>query len=475
MLSLRKKLVIVAGYCVPVNRRGRVGEALPALVALLLLIVFVVLVAPTTGRAAPAEAECSVNSGREFQRADPASVGLDGAALDSAIAFAVGRNRATVQVFRHNCLVATAPNNEQYANVAWNLWSVAKSVVSMATGIAYGDGRIGLDDPIGDYLAPGLGDARHRALTVRELLTETSGLRSATASEGVTGITQVDPDVVRQALATPFTYAPGTTYEYNQRAVDLLAYVVEQAVGQSFQDFVQSRLFDPLGIARTDYYWAKDRSGNTYGYSYLFMPPNDLSKLGLLMSARGSWNGRQVISSDYVRQAVSPSPTFACYGFLIPVNSTDCADGISGAPIGTFSFAGFGLQNSFVLPELDMVVTWTGVFGNISDYGPSGVLRNQSELTYMFFQKLLGSVRDSPVTIPGPYREPPIPPPNPNDFTDLDITLGVFGIGPAAYPDCTVFSCTGESLVPPLSGLPPGCVIVGCFGDDPLTPGIRAG
>ena len=443
-----------------------------ALPVMLLFFACVVGVRAAAAEPVP-EKECTVSSGRVQETALPEEVGLDSVALARAVDFAAQRNRATVQIFRHNCLVATAPDNEQRADTAWNLFSVAKSVVSMATGVAYDEGKLGLDDAIGRYLPVGVGDEAHRGLTIRQLLTETSGLRSATVSEGVTGLTQLDPDVVRQALATPFAYRPGTVYEYNQRAVDLLSYVVERAVGQPFQSYVQEKLFDPLGILKTDFYWARDRSGNTYGYSYLYMPPNDLSKLGLLLSMKGSWNGTRLLSENYLRQALTPSEKNPCYGFLLWLNPPSCDDPVpSGAPEDTFAMSGFGLQNAFVVPSLDMVITWTGVLGNYSNYGVLGVIQNSSELTHNFFRDLLAAVRDVEVADPGPYVELPIRSLDPGQYTDLDITLGILGIGPSAYPGCTVLDCNGQFLVPPLSDLPPGCVLIGCFGTAPGTPRI---
>ncbi|WP_446225724.1 hypothetical protein ACTWPB_12020 [Nocardia sp. IBHARD005] len=99
----------------------------------------------------------------------------------------------------------------------------------------------------------------------------------------------------------PIERPQGAMFRYSQRAVDLLVYVVQQAVGEDFQAFAQRKLFDPLGIARSDYYWARDRAGNTYGHAHLILPPDDFAKLVLLVGNQGRWNSQQVISEDYLQ------------------------------------------------------------------------------------------------------------------------------------------------------------------------------
>ncbi|MEU1524805.1 serine hydrolase [Nocardia rhamnosiphila] len=416
-------------------------------------------------------ARCEVSSGREPARATPEQVGLDAARLTDALTFAAGRNRLNIQVFRHNCLVGEGPGNARTGNTPWNVWSVTKSVVSLLTGIAAGAGRIDIEAPIGRYLPPELGDAQHRAITVENLLTETSGMRTGVVTEGLTGAVPLDPNSAVQALGVPLDHEPGTVFTYSQRTVDLLSYVLELAVGEPLQDFAQRELFGPLGIERGDRYWARDRSGHTYGYAHLLIPPNDLAKLGLLVAGNGNWNGRQLVPAAYLSRATAPSTTNPCYGYLF-WTGPGCAENASFLPPDTYAMSGVGLQNVFVVPSLDLVVVWTGVFGNMSAYGPAGVIAHTDELPHEFFRRLMAAFYEPPVPDPGPYVEPPLRT-DPNSYIDTDILLAVFGIGGSAYPGCDVFACLGEPLAAPFSDAPPGCVLLVCLGNDPRTPGIH--
>ncbi|WP_433682027.1 serine hydrolase domain-containing protein [Nocardia sp. CA-119907] len=414
---------------------------------------------------------CGVSSGREFERAAPEQVGLDSELVAQAMAFAAGRNRLNVQVFRHNCLVGEGPTNEQTGNVAWNIWSATKSIVSLLAGIAWDQGKLDLEAPIGQYLPPGLGDEQHRSITVQNLLTETSGMKVGVLTEGITGVIPVDPNSAVQALGVPLDHPPGAVFSYSQRNVDLLSYVIELAVGEPLQQFAQRELFDPLGIERGDYYWARDRAGHTYGYAHLLIPPNDFAKLGLLVSNNGRWGTQQLVSQTYLRKAHQPSPTNKCYGYLFWVGP-GCAETPDFLPTDVYTMAGLGMQNVFIVPSLDLTVVWTGVFGNVSSEGILGTVQDTAELPYEFFRLLFAAFQDHRVPDPGPYVEPPLVL-DPNRFVDTNILIAVFGVGPAAYPGCNVFSCLNYPLSPPFADTAPGCVILFCLGPYPRTPGIR--
>ncbi|MFD3707610.1 serine hydrolase domain-containing protein [Nocardia sp. NPDC058658] len=420
--------------------------------------------------AAP-RASCEVTSGRELARAEPEQVGLDSVKLESALQFAATRNRLNVQIFRHNCLVGEGLRNGETGNTPWNIWSVTKSVVSMLAGIASDQGKLDVAAPIDRYLPAGLGDAVHRSITVENLLTETSGMKVGVLSEGITAVIPIDPHSAVQALSVELSNPPGTTFSYSQRNVDLLSYVIQLAVGEPLQQFAQRELFDPLGIPRSDYYWASDRSGHTYGYAHLMLPPNDLAKVGLLVANDGRWGADRVISADYLRKARTPSKANPCYGYLFWLGA-DCGEAPEFLPDDTFFMSGLGLQNVFFLPSLDMTVMWTGPFGNQTAYGPSGILAHAEELPHEFFRRLFAAITDTKVPTAEPYVEPPLEF-DAGKLIDANILLAVFGIGPGAYPGCTVFDCLNQPLAAPFASIPPGCAILACVGNDPRTPGIR--
>lgn len=457
------------------------------LAVLVMAVVPGLLAGPAAAR--PVQRQCAVPAadGRS-ETARPEQVSIDSTRLATAVRFAASRMRTNIQVYRNNCLIGTGPLNGVSGNVPWNLFSSTKSVVSILAGIAYTQHRLRLDDSIADYLPRGLVDRDHAEITVRDLLQQTSGLREAIASEGLTAIADVDSDVVRQALATPVEHRPGTYFEYTQRAPDLLAAVVQHAVGEDLQTFAQRNLFDPLGIRREDYHWARDRSGNTYGFAFLFLPPNDFARLGLLMVNGGRWGERQILSPEYVRMATTPSRTNPCYAFLFWVNHSPCTGPtfpsrqlsvpagrqlIAGMPSDAYAMVGFLQQNNFVVPSLGLLVTWTGVLGDVSaDPGTVLSANPNSELYHDFFRLLAAAFVHPKLPDPGPYV--------PSVNLDLDlgrvidpnVMAGAVGLGPYAPPGCTAISCGPVPLRLPLQGNP-GCFALTCVPGLPQSPGRR--
>ncbi|WP_240691370.1 serine hydrolase domain-containing protein [Amycolatopsis nivea] len=407
--------------------------------------------APSAAATGSTAKPCALPSSGGFESASPAQEALDPAAVRKAVAYAATHLRLSVQVFRNNCRVGTGPLDPITEEVPWNVWSSTKSVVSMLTGIAIGQGRLGLDDPIGKHLPTGAGwgDAAHRAITVRQLLDESSGLKQSIFAETATAGT--DENVAQEALAQPLTHRPGTRFAYGQRDPDLLAYVVQRAVGEDLQEFAQRNLFAPIGIPRSSYFWLRDRAGNTYGYAFLFIPPLQYAKLGLLMQNDGAWNGHQVVPADYVHHAGKPSSTNGCYGFLFWTNAgTPCASGpevttrtmLPSAPRDTYLMIGAFHQNNFVIPSLKMTVSWTGFLGDTTPDigGLTSGSPNVSDLYYTFFRILMRGVRDKQVPDPGPYTLPSTTF-DPDGANDLDPSVLLTDALPNST--CNLLFCDG--------------------------------
>jgi CubicO group peptidase (beta-lactamase class C family) len=128
--------------------------------------------------------------------------------------FAETRLRTSVQVFRDNCLVASDPVGALTGDVPWNIFSSTKSVVSMLAGIAYTQGKLDIDAPIGRYLPAGIGDTAHRAITVRDLLTQSSGLQQSILTEAAPGLAAADENAPAQAMALPLQYKRTRALQY---------------------------------------------------------------------------------------------------------------------------------------------------------------------------------------------------------------------------------------------------------------------
>ncbi len=200
--------------------------------------------------------------------------------------------------------------------------SATKSVVNLAIGRLVTTGAIrSIDDPVSKYY-PEWKQGKKQAITIRQLLDHTSGMQVEGSQE-----VESSPDVVQLALAAELTDAPGTRSYYNNKAVNLLAGIVQKASGKKMDELLRSDVFGPLGI--TDFVWVRDSAGNPYSYARLQILPEDMAKLGQLVLDRGRWNGTQLIAPEWFDAIMRGSPLEPRIGllwWLIPEHTTFVID-----------------------------------------------------------------------------------------------------------------------------------------------------
>jgi CubicO group peptidase (beta-lactamase class C family) len=259
-------------------------------------------------------------------------------------------------VIRGGDIVYERYYNEQTADMPVHLWSVTKSVTSMAVGIAIAEGLLRLDQTVGELIPeriPAGADPRTSSVTVEQLLTMTSGW----AWDSSTDFLHLDdaPDWAARTLGLPMACDPGTCYEYNSGNAHLLSVILQQVTGQTEANFLQGRLFAPLGIAPPS--WRQSPQGETAGAFGLELNPRALAKLGYLYLNQGAWDGQQIVPSEWVATSTtvhssgtSPSGVnlgLAGYGYLWLVTE------IAGYP--AYFALGFGSQILYVVPGLDLI------------------------------------------------------------------------------------------------------------------------
>jgi CubicO group peptidase (beta-lactamase class C family) len=195
-------------------------------------------------------------------------------------------------------------------------FSAAKSFVSTLIGIAIDEGLIGsVDDRLTKYL-PELAarDPRFRKITLRHLLTMSAGIRyqeGGFPSLGDDTYTYYGVDLRDVALnRVRIEGPPGIAWEYNNYHPLLLGLVLERVTGTSVSDFMATRLWQPLG-AEADATWNLDseRSGFEKMESGLNARAVDYARFGLLFLHDGEWNGRRIVSEDWVRAATGADMT----------------------------------------------------------------------------------------------------------------------------------------------------------------------
>lgn len=183
--------------------------------------------------------------------------------------------------------------------------SCTKSIVSLVIGTLLDDGTLAsLDQPVCDFY-PEWRQGRKRAITLRQLLNHTSGLQNH-ANAGLE--VESAPDLVQLALCAELSDPPGTRWAYNNKAVNLLAGVVQKASGQGLDAYLEGRLLDPLGIQIHS--WMYDTMGNPYAAGGLSLLPTDFAKFGQLVLDHGIWKGQQLVSAGWIETMLAQGQPF---------------------------------------------------------------------------------------------------------------------------------------------------------------------
>jgi CubicO group peptidase (beta-lactamase class C family) len=205
-------------------------------------------------------------------------------------------------------------NNTQRDSIVTS-FSVAKSFTSALIGIAIQEGHIkSADDPITMYL-PELAkrDPRFNEITIRHLLLMASGLEYQEFrplllnSDDI--LTSYYPDQRKISLEnTHIIDLPGQYFLYNKYHPQLLGMILERTTGMSVTDYLQTRIWDPLGM-EFDGSWSTD--SKTSDFEKMETGVNaraiDFAKFGMLFLNGGRWQGGQVISKSWVDESTQPS------------------------------------------------------------------------------------------------------------------------------------------------------------------------
>lgn len=218
--------------------------------------------------------------------------------------------------------------------------SSTKSVTGLLVGMLIEDGKIkSLDEPVCAYISEWCA-GRKAKVTLRHLLTMTSGLPTRTT----TGVGYVG-DKNSYVISQPIENEPGTVWEYSNEGVQLLSPILDKAAGEPIQDYARKRLFEPLGMRNTRLH--TDEKGHAWTYGDMYTTARDFASIGVLMLNKGTWEKRRILSESWVEQSTTASQAFnPRYGLLWWLFNSP---------------KGYGAQghldtNLYVFPELDLIV-----------------------------------------------------------------------------------------------------------------------
>jgi CubicO group peptidase (beta-lactamase class C family) len=206
-------------------------------------------------------------------------------------------------LLRHGSVIAEgwwSPYGHEHPHM---LFSLSKSFTSTAVGLAVAEERFSIDDPVLSFFpeeTPVDPSDLLAAMRVRHLLSMATGQAVDTWSYMVD---RPDGNWIKGFLEVPVLYTPGTHFVYNTGATYMLSAIVQKTTGMKLVDYLQPRLFVPLGIESAS--WQESPQGITAGGIGLSIKTEDIAKFGQLYLQKGMWQGRQLLPEAWVEAATS--------------------------------------------------------------------------------------------------------------------------------------------------------------------------
>ena len=224
--------------------------------------------------------------------------------------------------------------------------SLTKSVAVTGVALALQEGLFAIDDKVISFFPdelPAEVSDNLAAMTVRDLLTMRAG-HDAEISGSVWR--QIKTSWVAEFFKVPVPLKPGTKFVYSSAVSFMLSAIVTRVTGQTLRDYMEPRFFKPLGI--TGFSWDVGPGGINPGGNGLSWKTADALKLGMLYAQNGRWNGAQILSPEWVREASRPQVTEGEYGYQWWIG-----------PNGAYYALGLFTQMSIVFPQHDAVLAVT--------------------------------------------------------------------------------------------------------------------
>jgi CubicO group peptidase (beta-lactamase class C family) len=326
----------------------------------------------------------------EWQRRKPSEVGMDDVRLADAVAYAqtqettmpkdfstqeatfgrplgpVPKTRASVNgiILRHGYIVAEFGDTRAVDPT----YSVAKSYLSTILGLTIDRGLIkSVKDPVRQYITDSGYDSPHNAkITWEHHATQTSEWDGTLFGKSHTFLGR--EEFGRDTKRPRELREPGTFYEYNDVRINRMSLSLLRLWKRPLPDVLKTEIMDPIGASGTWVYHGYENSavdvngkmmtsvsGGTRWGGGLWISSRDHARFGQLILRRGNWNGKQLVSEAWLREATKQQGVSRGYGYLWWLNTEGRWPD---APRSSFSAQGAGSNTLWIDPEHDLVVVW---------------------------------------------------------------------------------------------------------------------
>jgi CubicO group peptidase (beta-lactamase class C family) len=291
----------------------------------------------------------------------------------------IGETRAVI-IVQGGRIVAERYGTNFDADSKLISWSMAKSVTAALVGIALGDGKLKLDDPLNEPMWSD-NDPR-RNITLRQALHMSDGLRWR--EDGYDDPIENDAakmlfgpgreDIVAYVADRPQEFPQGQNWRYSSGTTNLISAALARAVAprnlrdptgkEGLRSFMYDRLFRPIGMTNTAAEF--DLAGNFYASSLIQASAQDFARFGLLHLRDGVWDGKRILPEGYVDFVRTPTIAegATAYGAHWWLSLPNKAGTLKDGPYDSFEATGFQGQLIAVIPSKDLVIVRLGLMSD---------------------------------------------------------------------------------------------------------------
>jgi len=258
--------------------------------------------------------------------------------------------------------------------------SMAKTVLGMLVGFAVAENKLSLDDRADKYV-PALRSHPYGEVTIRNLLTMSSGMQFHEAAEGKDAEAAVMArlSIGQQSAGGAATVLPfakrerpqGERFNYSSGDSQVLGLALRGAIGKPIADYLSEKIWQPMG-AELDAAWLIDKGGYEVTFCCLSATLRDWGRFGLLLANYGALDGKQIIPEGWVKAAITPSAPHLQVGRATRHNGYGYQTWITSAREPRFAALGIWGQAIYVAPLQKVVIVHTAIHTSMRDLDARG-------------------------------------------------------------------------------------------------------
>jgi CubicO group peptidase (beta-lactamase class C family) len=294
--------------------------------------------------------------------------------LEMAANYSEAQDGVSILVLHKGQVVFERYPDGHSADEAHWLASGTKSFCGVMAAAAVQDGLLTLDERVCETIAEWKDDPLKAQVTIRQLLSLTSGIRP-----GSVGRPPTYAEAVESAVIDP----PGTMFRYGPASFQIFGEVMRRKLAATNEDplaYLKRRVFDPIGLQFDA--WRKGKDGNAQWPSGAKLTAREWSKFGHLLLHKGEWNGKKLVDKDTLDACFKGNPANPMYGlsFWLPSeakkqgakvasprrNRTNDISFAPGAPEIVMAAGALG-QRLYVVPSMELVIIRQGTGPHFRD------------------------------------------------------------------------------------------------------------